>query len=120
MVCNQKVTVSETSWGWCSGWLGIPYPCRQTKKVTKYQYDFNPTRTRLSWPFRSTYEGCCATNLYSWSYWNWFGWTGNGPWVYGVVTELFDADSLPDPEFECPFRLPQDERTSRRAIPQSR
>lgn len=83
MVCAARQEVQVTQWGWCWGFGFIPYPCRKTKNVTRYQYDFRPWRTRFSWsPFRRKYQGCCGELLYEWAYWTWspFG-TGNGPWV---------------------------------------
>lgn len=88
MVCAARQEVQLTEWGVCWKWGFIPYPCRKTRTVTRYQYDFNPWRTRFSWsPFRRKYQGCCNGLLYEWSYWTWspFG-TGNGPWVNTLWT----------------------------------
>ena len=83
MPCGTLEQVQVTSWGVCWKWGFIPYPCRKTKTVSRYHYDFRPWRTRFSWSlFRRKYQGCCGGTLFEWSYWTWspFG-TGNGPWV---------------------------------------
>lgn len=103
MVCAVRQEVQLTEWGVCWKWGFIPYPCRKTRTVTRYRYDFNPWRTRFSWsPFRRKYQGCCNGLLYEWSYWTWspFG-TGNGPWVNTLWT--YFSESQIGSIGNCPF-----------------
>jgi len=100
MACGEKAEVTERYWSVCWKWF-VPYPCRKSRTVTKFKYDFFPTRTRVTWPFRCRYEGCCGASLYSWSYWCWRG-TGNGPWnQLAPVTRYFDDVQYPIDD--CPF-----------------
>jgi len=90
MTCGERVQITESYWTWCKKW-GIPYPCRKTRTTTKYRYDFLPWRSRVTWPFRCKYEGCCGAYLYKWSYGCWRG-TGNSAWKqFSARTEYFDA-----------------------------
>ena len=105
MACGQQETVTVRYWGVCWKWI-FPYPCRKTKQVTRYRYDFRPWRTRFSWaPNRRKYEACCGSRLYSWSYWTWnpFG-TGNGPWV--DTDWLYYSSSPIGTTGDCPFTPP--------------
>ena len=100
MACGEKTEVEEKYWTWCRKWK-IPYPCRKSRTVTKYRYDFMPTRTRVTWPFRCRYEGCCGASLYGWTHWCWRG-TGNGPWDhFNTITRYFN--DVQYPIGECPF-----------------
>ena len=66
-----------------------------------FQYDFIPTRTRVSWPFHCRWEGCCGTYLYKWSYWCSWG-TGNSDWnQFNTVTRRFDSPL--SSEGDCPI-----------------
>ncbi len=52
MSCEERVETKTRVWGWCSGWPGIPYPCRKIKTELWYQYEFHQTRYVPSWfPF---------------------------------------------------------------------
>jgi len=31
-----RVLVIVRKWGWCRGWLGIPYPCRKTVEEWRF------------------------------------------------------------------------------------
>ena len=100
MACGERVEVEETYWTWCWAWF-VPYPCKKTRRSTKYRYDFLPWRTRITWPFRCKYEGCCGAYLYSWSRWCWLG-TGNSAWnEFSARTEFF-ASTLGSID-DCPF-----------------
>ncbi len=101
MDCGLEIEVVVRYWSTCWKWGFIPYPCRKSKTVTKYKYDFSATRTRITWPFRCRWQGCCGTYLYEWSYWCWLG-TGNSAWnQFNTVTSYFDSplSSIGD----CPF-----------------
>lgn len=101
MSCGDKVEVTERYWSVCFKWGFIPYPCRKTRTTAKYRYDFLPWRSRITWPFRCKYEGCCGSSLYTWSYWCFFG-TGNSAWnQLSAKTEFFD--STQSPSGTCPF-----------------
>lgn len=103
MACGERVEVTERYWSWCSKWY-VPYPCRKTRTVTKYRYDFIPTRTRVSWPFHCSWEGCCGGSLYKWSYWCWWG-TGNSAWdQFNTKTSYFSSPQ--SPSGDCPFSVP--------------
>ena len=67
MACAERVETKTKVWAWCSGWLGIPYPCRKTKTELWYQYEFHQTRNVPSWfPFWEIKEGCCENIVYEW------------------------------------------------------
>lgn len=36
----QQREVTERYWGWCTKWY-VPYPCRKTRTVLKWCYDFS-------------------------------------------------------------------------------
>jgi hypothetical protein len=105
MVCALEERITETYWTWCWAWF-IPYPCRHTHQVTRYQYDFRPWRTRFSWlPFRESYEACCGGALYAWSTFAWSAGTVNGDWIDTNWTYLSDVKiGSTEP---CPFQPPQ-------------
>jgi hypothetical protein len=106
MACGETVTVNETYWTWCWAWF-VPYPCKKTRTATKYRYDFMPTRTVSTWPFRCKWQGCCGNLLYEWSYFCWNG-TGDSAWdQFNTFTQYFDspAGSIGD----CPFKPGQNE-----------
>ena len=44
MACGERETVTIRYWGVCWRWI-FPYPCRKTRQVQKYRYDFRPWRT---------------------------------------------------------------------------
>lgn len=105
MACGQLETITVTYWGVCWKWV-FPYPCKKTKQVKRYHYDFQPWRTRFSWsPFRRCYEACCGARLYAWCYWTWspFG-TGNGPWVDTLWT-YYSTNPI-GATGDCPFGGP--------------
>lgn len=100
MACGEQVERVETYWSVCWKWF-VPYPCKKSRTVMRYQYDFLPWRTRITWPFRCKYEGCCGSALYTWSRWCWWG-SGNGPWnQFSARTEYFE--SQPSGAGSCPF-----------------
>jgi hypothetical protein len=102
MACGVRVQVEVTSWGWCWAWY-IPYPCRKTSLKWRYEYTFNPYRTRFAW-FAKHYEGCCGGTLYKWSDGAAFFGTGNGPWVNSDLTRYLSSPA--EGIGECPFNPP--------------
>lgn len=101
MACGQQMEITETYWSTCWKWGFIPYPCKKSRTVTKYRYDFLPWRTRVSIPFHRKYEGCCGSSLYKWSFWSYWG-TGNSGWnEFSARTEYFN--SIQTPVGNCPF-----------------
>jgi len=100
MACGEKVEIEVTYWSVCWKWI-FPYPCKKSKRVTRFKYDFLPWRSRITWPFRCKYEGCCGTSLYTWSYWCWWG-TGNSAWnEFSPRTRYFSSEQ--NPTGLCPF-----------------
>jgi hypothetical protein len=100
MACGERVEITETYWSVCWKWI-FPYPCKKSRTKLKFQYDFRPTRTRITWPFRCKWEGCCGAFLYEWSSWCWGG-SGNSAWdEFNILTRYFDSQlsSIGD----CPF-----------------
>ncbi len=100
MACDERVEITETYWSVCWKWI-FPYPCKKSRTKVKFQYDFRPTRTRITWPFRCKREGCCGAFLYEWSSWCWWG-SGNSAWdEFNILTRYFDSQlsSIGD----CPF-----------------
>jgi hypothetical protein len=73
MPIQQTVTVRK--WGWCRGWLGIPYPCRKTVTETRWCYSFTLSRRRC-FGFAEKNEAC--ENGIEYHYWTgcfgWFSW----------------------------------------------
>lgn len=116
MACGEQVEVEETDWDWCWTWHG-PWLCKNSTIVTRFRYDFLPSRSRVTWPFRCKYEGCCGGKLYRWSYWCLRG-TGNSGWDrFNTRTRYFE--SLQSPVRDCPVSEGQIERsnTSRDILP---
>ena len=59
--------VREKHWTWCSGWHGIPYPCRQWHTVTKYRYESLLVDITHYGVF-CTYDACESDNIrHNWS-----------------------------------------------------
>jgi hypothetical protein len=101
MACGDAVEREVTTWRWCRKFLVVPWRCKKTTVKTMYQYDFLPTRTRLTWPFMKKYEGCCGDGLYEWTTTGLFG-TGNGAWNHvTTVTKYFSSPR--SPKGDCPF-----------------
>lgn len=100
MACGDQVEVIETYWSVCWKWI-FPYPCKKSRTVVRFRYDFLPWRTRLTWPFRCKYEGCCGARLYRWSNGCWLG-TGNSAWnQFSPLTRYFKTQQ--SPVGDCPF-----------------
>lgn len=59
--------VVEHYWGWCSKWH-VPYPCRQTRTVTKWCYDFSYLTFDYHYVY-TNYVGCELNQLYAWRDW---------------------------------------------------
>lgn len=92
MSCAERIETQVKVLAWCSGWFGIPYPCRQIKTELWFQYYFDQTRYVPSWfPFWEKREGCCEGIVYRWEkyvYWNSpkpYGWSYHNP----PITMLF-------------------------------
>ncbi|MFE9692265.1 hypothetical protein [Micromonospora sp. NPDC005806] len=59
--------ITETYWSVC--WWGfVPYPCRKTRTVTKWCYDFSYFTYDYHYVY-TNYRGCEYNNLYSWRQW---------------------------------------------------
>jgi hypothetical protein len=84
MAYQQQVT--EHYWGWCR-WWGIPYPCRKTRTVTKWCYDFSYLTVDYHYVY-TNYVGCELNQLYSWRQWE-FSLSGGAFTLY-FVTRCFD------------------------------
>jgi hypothetical protein len=56
--------VVEHYWGWCKAWI-VPYPCRKTRTVTKWCYDFSYLTVDYHYVY-TNYVGCEVNALYSW------------------------------------------------------
>jgi len=55
MPVRELVTVRK--WGWCRGWLGIPYPCRKTVEEWQWCYAFSHARHRC-FGFVQQFQAC--------------------------------------------------------------
>jgi hypothetical protein len=99
MACGDRVQVTVTSWGVCWKWI-FPYPCKKSSTQTRYEYVFNPYRSRFAF-FAKHYEGCCGGVLFKWPEGFAIFGTGNGPWVNTPITKLLSspAEGIGD----CPF-----------------
>ncbi len=63
----QQVDVVEHYWGWCSKYY-IPYPCRKTRTVKKWCYEFSYLTVDYHGVY-TNYVGCEFNVLYSWRAW---------------------------------------------------
>ena len=79
--------ITETYWGWCSKWY-IPYPCRKTRTVTKWCYDFSYLTVDYHYIY-TNYVGCEFNQLYSWRKWELSG-SGDQFTLY-YVTRCYDS-----------------------------
>jgi hypothetical protein len=100
MACGERLEVIETYWSVCRKWIFF-YPCKKSRTVTRFRYDFLPWRSRITWPFRCKYEGCCGGLLYRWTYGCWLG-TGNSAWN-SLTTRTEYFASKPSQVGDCPF-----------------
>jgi hypothetical protein len=78
--------VAERYWGWCRKW-GIPYPCRKTRTVTKWCYDFSYLTVDYHYVY-TNYVGCELNQLYPWRQWE-LNLSGDVFTLY-FVTRCFD------------------------------
>ncbi len=60
----QRMTITESYWGVCKKW-GIPYPCRKTRRVTKWRYVFSRLK-EYRWGVFCYLVGCENGKKYSW------------------------------------------------------
>ena len=84
-VAHQE-QVTERYWTWCSKWY-VPYPCRKTRTVTKWCYDFSYLTVDYHYVY-TNYVGCELNALYSWRKWELNG-SGDSFTLY-FVTRCFD------------------------------
>jgi hypothetical protein len=68
---GYQTEVQEKYWGWCKKW-GIPYPCRKTRTVTRWCYDFSFLNASYSGIY-TDYWGCEFNNRYAWRKWEFTG-----------------------------------------------
>ncbi len=47
MACGARVEVTETYWPVCWKWF-VSYPCKKSRTVTRFRYDFIPWRSRIT------------------------------------------------------------------------
>jgi hypothetical protein len=105
MSCAERVETKTRVWTWCSGWWGIPYPCRQIVTEFWYQYEFHQTRyVPSSFPFWEKREGCCDRVVYKWKRFVWwntpkpFGWTYHDIPVVRLFRNQLETNG------DCPLR----------------
>ena len=103
MACGERVEVTVSYWTVCWKWF-VPYPCKKTRRTMRYHYDFIPWRSRVTWPFRCKYQGCCGSSLYEWKYWCWKG-TGNSGWIQSSARTEY-LKSMASEIGNCPFTPP--------------
>jgi len=85
-VAHQEQVV-EHYWGWCSKWY-VPYPCRKSRTVTKWCYDFSYLTVDYHYVY-TNYVGCELNQLYAWRKWE-PNFSGNSFTLY-FVTKCFDS-----------------------------
>jgi hypothetical protein len=85
-VAHQEQVV-EHYWGWCSKWY-VPYPCRKTRTVTKWCYDFSYLTVEYHYVY-TNYVGCELNSLYPWRTFQLNG-SGDSFTLY-FVTRCFDS-----------------------------
>jgi hypothetical protein len=85
-VVPHQQQVIERYWGWCSKWY-VPYPCRKSRTVTKWCYDFSYLTVDYHYVY-TNYVGCELNQLYAWRQWepNFSG----GAFTLYFVTRCFD------------------------------
>jgi hypothetical protein len=84
MAYQQQVT--ERYWSVCWKWI-VPYPCRKTRTVTKWCYDFSYLTVDYHYVY-TNYVGCELNRLYSWRQWE-LNFSGDVFTLY-FVTRCFD------------------------------
>lgn len=68
-ICGLKVETNERYWSICYkkvSFVSIPYPCRKTREVTKYCYEFSVVHEKCTVAY-SRLWGCCNGREYKWS-----------------------------------------------------
>lgn len=68
-ICGVKTEVTERYWSICykKVWFAsVPYPCRKTREVTKYCYEFSVVHENCK-AFYSRLWGCCDGKEFKWS-----------------------------------------------------
>ena len=78
--------VVERYWGWCSKWY-VPYPCRKSRTVTKWCYDFSYLTVDYHYVY-TNYVGCELNQLYPWRQWEFSG--SGGAFNLYLVTKCFN------------------------------
>lgn len=63
----EQVEIEERYWGWCT-WR----PCRKTRVVTKWRYDFSFVVVSYR-GVRTSYWGCEFNRRYEWKRWEFSG-----------------------------------------------
>jgi hypothetical protein len=84
-------------WGWCSGWLGIPYPCRKTVEEWRWCYAFSHARHRC-FGFVQQFQACEDEIEYHYTT-GCFGWWHSWHLINSQFTKCF-ADRLEE-QGEC-------------------
>jgi hypothetical protein len=91
----EQREIVETYWTWCSKWH-IPYPCRKSRTVTKWCYDFT-FLVQSDRGIYTNYWGCEFNNRYEWRDWHWIPVGFSDSTLY-LVTKCFkDALSSKGP-----------------------
>lgn len=83
----QEQRITERYWTWCKGWLGIPYPCRKTRTVTKVCYTFSVVHTKCYGVYEVLW-GCENGREYRWTG-GCFGYFD--AYLPGPITRCFDS-----------------------------
>lgn len=83
----EQREIEERYWTWCSKWY-VPYPCRKTRVVTKWCYDFAFIVVSDRGIY-TNYWGCEFNNRYEWRAWHWFP-VGFGDSTLYFVTKCFN------------------------------
>lgn len=60
----EQRQVAETYWSVCWKWI-FPYPCRKTRIVTRWCYDFSYLHVSYRYVY-TIYQGCELNILYRW------------------------------------------------------
>lgn len=63
----RQEQIVERYWGVCWAWY-VPYPCRKSRTVTKWCYDFSYLTVDYHYVY-TNYVGCELNRLYRWRTW---------------------------------------------------
>src|SRR5258706_11338572 len=81
----EQRQVAETYWSVCWKWI-FPYPCRKTRIVTRWCYDFSYLHVSYRYVY-TIYQGCELNILYRWRKFE-LTWSGDDFTLY-FLTKCF-------------------------------